>query len=155
MVLNQDGKLICNQTFGYGLEEEAGARDQIERIVWVADRIIGLVRSFKVCDVAIEGYAYGAKYGGEKIAELVGVVKTQLFLSCQIVPVAVPPTTARSKVFGKGCGKIDKKFVRPLLKQRGVVISDPDQADAYVVARYLRWRMLTDGKRDKQMGGRW
>lgn len=145
-ILDQDAERVYSSTVGYSLNGAKTEREAVERLVWIANEIVGLVKKFGVELVGVEGYAFGAKYGRERLAELHGVLKSQLFLSCQIIPSVVPPKTARSKVFGKGCGGIKKKFVRPLLKQRGVEIDDPDQADAHVVARYLRWRMLTDGK---------
>jgi len=148
IVLDQDGNIVWQETIGFGLEKDAPTREVLERIIYITNRVLYVVRKYDVEYVAVEGYAYGKTFRREQLAELGGVVKTQLFLSTGIVPVIVAPSTARAVVFGKGCGGIKKAFVRPLLKNKGVSIKDPDQADAYVIARYLRWRVLTDGKRN-------
>lgn len=138
-VLDSSGQRVYGCVVGKKLKQ-ATERDRVERLILIANRIIGLVKEYDVRHVAIEGYAYSKKYGGEKLAELHGVVKTQLYMACGLIAEPVSPKTARRVVFGKGKGNIEKKLVQPLLEQRGIYIESGDQRDAYVVARYKLWR---------------
>lgn len=138
-VLDSLGSRVYGGLVGKELKK-ATERDRVERLVLIANTIIGLVKEHDVRHVAIEGYAYSKKYGGEKLAELHGVVKTQLYLACGLIAEPVSPRKARRVVFGQGKGGIKKKMVQPLLEQRGIFIENGDQRDAYVVARYKLWR---------------
>lgn len=146
-VLDSCGNRVYGCVVGKELRR-ATERDRVERLVMIANTIIGLVKEHGVRHVGVEGYAYSKKFGGEKLAELHGVVKTQLYLACQLIAESISPKTARRVVFGKGKGSIKKNMVQPLLEQRGICIDNADQRDAYVVARCMLWR-VANGEREQ------
>lgn len=150
-VLDSNAQRVYGSVIGYGLEKGSSQRERIERTIYLANQIIGLVKQQEVTQVAIEGCAFGTTFGREVLAELHGVVKTQLFLACGIVPLVVPPKSARRVVFGAGCGSAKKKQAQAMLAGRGLVIDELDRVDAYVIALWGLWR-LKDGAGHERLG---
>jgi Holliday junction resolvasome RuvABC endonuclease subunit len=117
----------------------------VRRLICIANEIVGYVRSFKVRHVGIEGYAMDARYQAHQIGEVAGVVKTQLWLACAIVPEIVPPNTARKHVMGYGSP--DKKTVVNVVEQGlGIIVDNDHEADACVVGRYLFDKVVAEEK---------
>lgn len=116
----------------------------IRRLVAVADRVIGAVRMTGATAVAIEGYAYGQAHRGLvfTIAELGGVVRYLLLRELGLVPVIIPPTSARLLALGHGgLSKAEaaarvRRALKGQLAAREGQLSD-DECDAYVVLRAL------------------
>jgi len=105
--------------------------------------------------VVIEGYAYGK--GGRKkkssgkdespistagavfdLAELGGVVKTQLLLTFNISAYVVATSSARKAVVDNG--RASKAQVKKVLDAREIFFEDHNMRDAYVTAECLRLR---------------
>lgn len=108
----------------------------IRRLICIANEIIGHIKGFKVKHVGIEGYAMDARFRAHQIGEVAGVVKTQLWLACGIVPHIVAPSSARKHVMGYGRpSKPD--IVRVVEQGLGVAVDNDHEADATVVARYV------------------
>lgn len=111
------------------------AREEIERYLRIAHRVVNFIGKNNAKNVSIEGYAYAQKTASvTKLAELGGVIKSQVLLTCKIVPVSIPSNTARKFVMGKLERKNQKEQVRVFLKSKGFVFDNDDLMDAFVVA---------------------
>lgn len=142
-VLSGDGEVIDSLTVGQKLSRKATEREKIERLTYIAGRICEIVdtclKGGEVL-VGIERYAYGARGAQNDLAELHGAVKTSLWLRCGVVPQMVQISAARKEVLGHGLPR-DKAKIVDLVRQRtGNRFAGHDEADAYVVAEYLRRR---------------
>lgn len=127
---------------GHSLKRDAAVREKIERYVVIAAAVLDTVRQFKGMEVTvgIEGYAYSKKGAQNDLAELQGIVKSQLWLGERIEPVIVSVTEARKLVLGTGSPKGSKKGktkegVAKILKGMGLEFDSDDEADAYVIAK--------------------
>jgi len=153
VLIGGDGKPSHGRTVGYALQKGATQQQRIERLIDVAKSIsaiieelfphIGTGPSFRDLVIAIEGFAFGARFGGEFLGELQGVVKVQLYSQYGKVPVVYPPTKVRKTVFGYGGS--DKKRIKVIvdkLEEQGVFgdfkFEDHNQRDAWAVAEYAR-----------------
>jgi Holliday junction resolvasome RuvABC endonuclease subunit len=134
VAIDDTTNIIHKRTFGYPIVPKITEKKKIIRLLWITNEIIKDIKKFNVDKIGIEGYSYGSRYRREDLAELHGLVKTQLFLACNLVPVIIPCKKARYELFGKGNIKKDK--VIELLKKDGKVFDDDNQADAYVIAYY-------------------
>lgn len=157
-VLDRGGTLITTRAIGYGLSD-GDDRQRIERLIYIANEIIGIAKGHSddgKPEVVIEGYSFDSKFNREALAELHGVVRTQLFLALGVVASRIPPQSAR-KIIGvqiqqssvrrkdengkwvKEKRKVPKvkEQVREFLGSVNVVFSeeDNDVMDAYVIAR--------------------
>jgi len=139
VVLTQTGQVSHAETVGSGLKRDAPVRDKVERLWTIAARIVAAFDTYGVKDVAIEGYAWGAKGAQNDLAELHGVVKSQLWRGRKCEPQIVQCSAARKTVLG--AGRIDKKDIVRLVQARGVTVGDHNQADAWVVAEWLRLQL--------------
>lgn len=83
--------------------------------------------------VFVEGYAYGAKYQREALAELGGVMRRYLYLSGLTFWV-VPPTSL--KLFVTGTGKATKNYMKKCTKDKWQqIFKSDDVCDAYGLSR--------------------
>lgn len=83
--------------------------------------------------VFVEGYAYGAKYQRESLAELGGVMRRYFCLN-EINYWVIPPTTL--KEFVTGTTKASKNYVKKCTKDIwGVSFKSDDVCDAHGLAR--------------------
>lgn len=107
-----------------------------------AERLCDIERSFESilapyapCDLNIflEGYAYGARYQRESLAELGGVMRRYLHLA-ELNFWIIPPTSV--KLFVTGTGKASKNYMKKCTKdQWGKVFKSDDVCDAHGLAR--------------------
>jgi Holliday junction resolvasome RuvABC endonuclease subunit len=151
-VLGGDGAVLHLETVGYALKKGT-VREKVERLMHIADRILRVRDQYDVRDVAVENYSYGARGAQNDLGELGGVVKVQLWLRNQIEVRVVQVNSARKEALG--AGNIKKVDVPRLVAARGVPLGflpvkrgrtvaerDPDQADAWVVAEWLRLQVV-------------
>jgi Holliday junction resolvasome RuvABC endonuclease subunit len=137
VVLDPEGGVEFRETVGVSLKRGAKVKDKIERLTYLAGRVVEVVKSHEPDAVVIEDYAYGARFGATfDLGELGGVVKTSLWTRCRTEPVLVPSSSARKVVLGKGRPK--KSEILGMLRERGILFEDHNQADAYVVAEWFR-----------------
>lgn len=153
VVLDPSGNVVEKTDSGYSLSSDASVKEQVERQIDIARKIIGVVQRYMkdgFVSVGIENYAFSTVRGRggavqsasqTKLAELHGVVQSQLLLTLGVVPEIVVVNTARKVALGKG--NIGKGKILPLLTKRGFDFNNGDQADAYVIAEYMR---KTDAK---------
>lgn len=82
--------------------------------------------------VAMEGYAFGAKFNREEMGEVGGVIKAMLYHH-NVEPAIWQNTSWKKLVFGNG--KLPKDEIRLAAFQRyGVAIKDMNQVEAFCVA---------------------
>jgi hypothetical protein len=148
VVLDEDGAVVRSAVFGYELDRKATPRDKIERILFIASKVIGIVGEVSGTgeiewDAGVEHYAFRQHGAVADLGEINGVVKTQLWMAHNIAPRAVVVSSARKLVLGRG--NIKKDQIIPLLKERGLIFADHNIADAYVIAEALRRRVDNDG----------
>lgn len=83
--------------------------------------------------VFVEGYAYGAKYQRESLAELGGVMR-RFFCLNEINYWVIPPTTL--KEFVTGTGRASKNYMKKCTKELwGISFKSDDVCDAHGLAR--------------------
>lgn len=84
-------------------------------------------------EVFVEGYAYGAKYQRESLAELGGVMRRYLHIN-KLNFWIIPPTSI--KLFVTGTGKASKNYMKKCTKdQWNQIFKSDDVCDAYGLAR--------------------
>lgn len=158
------GKVESQLIVGYSLTADASVREKTERMIDIAKAIIAEARTWEYGDcelhVAIENYAFstvknakGKSFQSSSqtgLAELHGVVKSQLLLALRISPVLYSVKTARMVVFGNG--NFDKKSIKPTLNSWGYSFKKTDDADAFVIAECHRQKVKgwTDGRKRKK-----
>lgn len=137
VAIDEAGSVVEAKTYGYGLKRTSSNEEKIKRLLdisnCVQETLRGLVVKGDPVEVVIEGYAYSARGSQNDLAELQGVIKSQLFLQHGITPEVMPVSRARKLVFDTG--RVSKGEVMSLLADMGVHFTDHNQADAYVVAR--------------------
>jgi len=144
VVLTDRGHVLRSATFHYPLtstkKRTITERDRVDRILHLANDIIGVIRTFGIKHIAIEagGASFGAKSQAIQRGGLLYVVLTQIWLACHIFPDLVEASSARKKVLGYGgSGKGQKDKVIEALKIAGIEFDTDHAADAYVVSRWL------------------
>jgi Holliday junction resolvasome RuvABC endonuclease subunit len=143
-VLTADGQLLHLETIEGTLPKKATTEQKIDRLIQTTQRIVEIAREYEAQHAGIESFAHNAFGSQNVLGELHGVVKTQMVLACGIVPVVVQMSTARKDILGKG--RADKRAIKALAIQRatdaGMPVADDNQADAWVVAEWLRRKVL-------------
>jgi Holliday junction resolvasome RuvABC endonuclease subunit len=139
VVLSQAGDVLRVETVGSNLKRESPVREKVERLWTIATHVVEAFDKYSVERVAIEGYAWGARGAQNDLAELHGVVKSQLWRGRKCEPQIVQCSAARKTVLG--AGRIDKKDIVRMVHARGVLVSDHNQADAWVVAEWMRLQL--------------
>ena len=154
VVLTDRGHVLRSATFHCPLastkKKTVTERDRVDRILHLANDIIGIVRTFGVQHIVIEagGASFGAKSQAIQRGGLLYVVLTQIWLACHLFPDLVTASSARKTVLGYGgSGPKKPKGVKNAPTQKDRVIEalglnnisfkTDHEADAYVVARWL------------------
>jgi len=147
-----EGPVLTSTTIGYSLEKKCTEQERLDRLVNLVLGINAVIEEHRPSVIGIEGYAFSAKFGGERLAELHGVLKVHIYQKWHKTPVIVPTKKARKVVLGYGGG--DKKRIQSCvgtMMEAGVIpggerLRDHNQIDAWVVAEFVRRR---HGKRDQ------
>ena len=111
--------------------------DHYQRIIAIRNRVMALMRLYKVNAVAIEGYSYGSFKKGvlAQIAESSSLVKSALYEK-KIPFYIVPPKSL--KVFIAGNGNAKKHEIQhAILKKYFLSFEDDNEADAFGLASLL------------------
>jgi crossover junction endodeoxyribonuclease RuvC len=104
----------------------------LDRLRLLRDHVVGFCLPASL--VAIEGYAYGAKFNRESMGELGGILRLALY-EAGIDFIDVPPTVLKKFVTGKGNAQ-KQQMLLSVYKKWGVDITDDNIADAYALARF-------------------
>ena len=148
VVLSGDGEILDSLAFGQALTRRATERERVERLIYIAERICEIVDAQRdngasEVYVGIERYAYGARGAQNDLAELHGAVKSLLWLKCGTTPTMVQISAARKEVLGHGLPKNKAQIVELIRQHTGHKFYCHDEADAYVVAEYLRRKVAS------------
>lgn len=106
-----------------------------ERLVDIENGFKSIIETYpkEQLHVFIEGYAYGAKYQRESLAELGGVIRRFLYLQ-NLSFWIIPPTSL--KLFVTGTGRAKKNYMKKCTKEKwGETFKSDDVCDAYGIAR--------------------
>jgi hypothetical protein len=164
VVVNQNGEVFDHGVWGWGLARNASVKERIERMVYIARKIIGMGRRALQEDdglqIAIEQYAFRMQGAQNDLGEIQGTVKSQIWLALGLVPSIIVASSARKTVLGKGRFSKGKKGKREIIEavcERGFETSDDNVADAYVIAECLRLKSKElkygyEGKEEEQEG---
>jgi Holliday junction resolvasome RuvABC endonuclease subunit len=161
---NEMGMVEFQDIVGMSLEQDASLKEKLERQIVIAKAVIKVAREFMSGDnhlhVAIENYAFSTVQNAKGksfqsssqtgLAELRGVVVSQLWLACGIVPTLYSVKTARMVVFGDG--NMEKSKIKPALNALGYNFKKSDDADAFVIAECHRRKMR--GWKDERKKGK-
>jgi len=159
------------RTFLFAKPRAKGVREEIERLIAIAEDVVGLVEKECPDHIIIEAPAKNQKWQAAAIGEVHGVIKVQIFLATGKVPVVKESTQMRKAVVGKieksqeifrdKKGKERRRFsygtilgkrggpikatvkdvIERILRERGLEFPSQDEMDAYVAAEYW-WRSL-------------
>lgn len=146
-----EGPVLHSTTIGYDLKKNCMEQERLDRLVNLVVGVDRVIEEHRPSVIGIEGYAFSAKFGGERLAELHGVLKVHIYQKWKKIPVIVPPKRARKVVLGYGGH--DKKRVQAAAKKMmdadvipgGARLMDHNQIDAYIIAEFVRRR---HGQRD-------
>lgn len=139
----------------YTLTGKMRPEAQMRVYLTAAEIAVRMVKSLGVEQVAVEGYAYGARGSAVTLlAELGGIVRSQLWMACgNLVATPVVASAARSWLMGglrrtRKSDKADgikalpeKEQVQVFLKNRGFAFDSGDILDSFVVAYYHHCRI--------------
>lgn len=147
------GRVVHQDVVGYALTMEASVKEKTERMLETAKSVIKTVKAMSKegydVEVAIENYAFstvknkkGKSFQSSSqtgLAELHGIIKSQLLLATGLSPVMYSVKTARMVVFGNG--NFPKVNVKPALNKWGYEFKKMDDADAFVIAECHRKKL--------------
>lgn len=135
--LRKTGIVLLNDSFEIESQNLVTVNETVkgaERLVQIENGFNSIVEPFNTApglevEVFIEGYAYGAKYQRESLAELGGVIRRNLFLS-KLDFWVIPPTSL--KAFVTGTGTATKNYMKKCTKERwGISFKSDDVCDAH------------------------
>ena len=141
LVLTEAGHVLRSTTLKYPLRRRTkidapiSEADHVERLLNIANDIVGFARDFNIKHVAIEDFAYDKRVQAHQLGQVAGVVKTQLWLALRLV--AQPVGQGEARKFLLGHGRPKKENIEAVVKAIVPTIEDDHQADAYVVVRWL------------------
>jgi len=143
VVLSGLSQIVDSGIVGESLKKDASVKDHTERLIDTTKHLMDVMREWMakgdLC-VAIENYAFSKSSSSVTgLAELHGVIKSQMLLALGLSPVYYSVKTARKLVFGNGNFK--KAKVKPALEARGLKFKGLDDADAFVIAECHMMKM--------------
>lgn len=133
------------------IDAKASQAQRTDRLLYIANEVVGIIKEFKPVYVGIEDYAYASSYQAHQIGEIGGTIKTQVALACSMYVRPAPIKSARKHVLGYGgsFGKGDEAKTNIMEVVRlgyGVDARDDHQADSFVVARYTLDQAVAEEK---------
>lgn len=136
MGLSKSGVVVLNDRFEIESQNLIRVKSRgAERLCDIERGYDSVVKPYMPCnlEVFIEGYAYGAKYQRESLAELGGVIRRYLYLA-KLSFWVIPPTSV--KLFVTGTGKASKNYMKKCTKEKwDQTFKSDDVCDAYGLAR--------------------
>lgn len=138
VVIDYDKNVLLSKTVGYTIDIRTES-EKIKRQLVIAQEAIKIGKSMQIEMVGVEGFAAMPKKGkmGHQIslAELIGVIKSQIFISLKKIPIIVPPPSWKKSVIGNGHAK--KPEIKKVLKSLGYELGKQDEYDALGVALHV------------------
>lgn len=145
VVQDDNGIVLFDGYWGYGLSRGSSEKERVERVVYIATKIVKTIQEAtsggQSFVIGIENYAFGARGAHPNLGELQGAIKLQLWLVFSTIADMVVASSARKKVLGKGRfskgAKGKKEIMAAVEKQYGFKADNHDVADAFVICRYM------------------
>lgn len=122
-------------SFGYGVSSCSTEIDRIDRLIHIANGIMGVLREKEARCVGIENYGFASKGRLAMLGELGGVIKTQLFLAKKR-PIVLSANSVRKFLLGKAT-KDKKEVFKNLLSLGYQRPGNMDESDALAVAHVV------------------
>lgn len=116
------------------------------RLDQIADKVLELVHGNKANIAVIEGYSYGSFNGGERLGELGGVVRTELWRR-DIQYVEVAPNSLKKYATGKGNASKDAVLVSGVHRSH-IQFVDNNACDAWWLWQMGEAHYMTEGPWD-------
>lgn len=133
--LRKSGIVVLDEDFNIATQTliQVSSRGA-ERLVDIESGFDQIVQPYKHdLVVFVEGYAYGAKYQRESLAELGGVMR-RYFCINNLDYWVITPTA--NKAFVTGTGKATKNYMKKMTKDKwGIAFKSDDICDAHGLAR--------------------
>lgn len=151
MILSEQALFLRAQTIDLPLarthkgDPPISEAQRIERMLQIANTIIGICKTWKIRYIGIEGYAMDARFQAHQIGEVAGVLKTQIYLALHMIPEVVAPNVGRKHVLGYGRPTKDQ-VVEVVRDGLGYPVENDHEADAGVVARYVFDKKVVEEK---------
>lgn len=134
--LGKSGVVVIDEAFNIQSQNLIQVRTRgTQRLVDIEMAFDSILRPYlsEELEVFIEGYAYGAKYQRESLAELGGVLRRYMHLA-RINFWVIPPTSL--KLFVTENGKAKKNYMKKCTKEKwGQIFKSDDVCDAYGMSR--------------------
>jgi hypothetical protein len=149
VVLSESGVFLHASTLDYQLtrqhkgDQPVTEAQRIERMLGIANDVVGITKDWKIRYVGIRGHAMNA--AAYQVGEVSGVLKTQLYLALRIVSEVVPSIPAHKHVLGQG-RPAGHEVVRAVRDGLGYDAKTPTEAEAAIVARYLFDKKVAEQK---------
>ena len=147
--LSKSGIVVLNENYDIQTQTLIKVQSRgAQRLVDIEAGFQQIIAPYKDKLVAfIEGYAYGAKYQRESLAELGGVMRRHFCVN-NLDYWAIPPTS--NKHYVTGTGRASKNYMKKCTKEKwGHAFKSDDICDAYGLARLGITTMLTEQNRQK------
>ena len=108
----------------------------VERLLYIKNEVLALLKKYKVSQCAIEGYSFGSNGRAIfNIGELGGVIRVALSEQ-EVRFVDIPPSSLKAYIADNGGA--DKQMVIDAIKSKyGLTFEDDNEADAYGLAVML------------------
>lgn len=158
VILDAAGEVVFHDTYGEAGHLKDAPRTKIERQIGIAANVVKAIKKHGIYEppigreivrpeVGIELYAFSRRGKQNDLAELHGVVRSQLWMVLKIAPEPMTASHVRKVVLAKG--NVSKLLIPKMIAEgriatrtdwAGFEFPDGDQADAFVVAEALRYR---------------
>lgn len=134
VVLSETGDLIDQELLKFPKKDGDGERLLII-MNYLSHCFYMLKDKYPGIEMAMEGYAYGAKLNREKMGELGGIVKAAWFEATSTEPRVITPTELKKHITGKGRASKEEILAAVQITQPDIV--NHNVADAYGLAHML------------------
>lgn len=135
--LRKSGIVALNESYDISeqslIKVNSSGAERLYEIEQVFNKLLEPYVEEKSLHIFLEGYAYGAKYQRESLAELGGVMRRYFHVNSLDYWV-IPPTSV--KLFVTGSGKASKNYMKKCTKEKwGRDFRSDDECDAHGLAR--------------------
>lgn len=140
IVVYSGNKNVVGESVGYDLNRYSNEREKISRWLNIAAKICSICAKNSIKYIAIENSVFGNNIRAIEMSALMAVIKSQLLLKFDIVPVLITATQARKYVLGfvpTGTSQQIKDCVVKEMSELGYVLNTEDEYDALVIAKVL------------------
>lgn len=154
VVIDHNKKTLLKDTVGYTISKDKEENERIKRNLFISSEIVKAGKKFKVDVVGIEGLGIvprNSRIGNQIfLAELSGVIKSQIYMCLKKMPVIIPPASWKKEVVGKG--NLKKPEIKKYFLLEGYEGMTQDEYDALGVALFLRKKLSCKWSSEDERG---